>query len=121
MTWGEFRKWAWLRHKWRLPPDSAHSSVRYVVWTKPPHRGRTLTGSGHFADYGVVQQRRLSVWLRTKGLINTSKISAWLDAAELHADGWLVNDGAGIRWIADPEKEAYQLVARGFVAVRCGL
>ena len=114
MTWAEFRQWAWARYRFRVPDSAAYGGGWRTV-----HTGRP--GSGNRTIYGIVQQRRLATWLRLRDLIDKRVLTSWLAASESYVDGWLVNDGSGIRWVADPALERSELLASGFVAVRCGL
>lgn len=122
MNWAEFRRWAWEVYGYPMPYDSSRTSARYAMWNVVPgKRGVLGSGTGIEAEYGVIQRRRFAAWLRCRTLIEHPKIGKWLDQAEDYADGWLVNDGSGIRWIEHPELEAHDLVSKGFVAIKCGL
>lgn len=123
MNWGEFRAWAWDTYRYRFTYNAQGSEWKRL-WSSGQanvHRGSANVGSGHSAMYGLAQQRRLAMHLRIRDLIAAEHLAAWLDAAEQHANGWLVNDGDGLRWVRHPEKEASMLAGRGFIAVKCGL
>ena len=116
MTWAEFRQWAWDAYRYRLRESTAGVDIVRIWGTS-----RIRTGSGVPAVYTLRHQRRLGMWLRIRDLIDQRALASWLAACESYADGWLVNDGSGIRWVADPAPEWDRLLASGFVAVRCGL
>lgn len=127
MTWAEFRVWARGALDYEIepyPPFGAGPAWR-AIWgdgdSYPFQSARTFTGSGYPAEYGPVQQRRLAIWVRGRSILNRDVMAEWLKHGEVHDDGWLVNDGEGIRWVADPEEEALDLLRRGFVAVKCGV
>lgn len=121
MTWEDFRKWAWEVYRFRLT-DGSDLAWRWI-WHRggSVQDGRAGTGSGHYVTYGPVQQRRFALWLRARSLVHVFLLADWVKAGEDYDDGWLVNDGGGIRWVADPEAEALELVRRGFIAIKCGI
>lgn len=129
MTWAEFRDWALSALGYHIDPYPFPSSAPGAAWraiwgdgeSYPFASARTLTGSGNPAIYGLVQQRRLAIWIRGRSFLNKDVMAEWLKHGEVYHDGWLVNDGEGIRWVADPEPEVLDLIRRGFVAVKCGL
>lgn len=120
MNYTEFRRWAWDNHQYRISPHGDDEGIR-AAWLHNYLRGSGGgTGSGHPATYGLLQQRRFAIWLRTRGLIDKMRVTEWIRAGEDKDIGWLVNDGTGVRWVADPEDEWKDLLGRGFVAIRCG-
>lgn len=124
MNWSEFRHWCYDTYRFQVKQTYGRTTVWAVVNQTPEVSrwyARNGKGSGHEAVYGLREQHRFAVWLRLRDLVDGVVMNGWLTASESHTSGWLVNDGSGIRWVAEPEKEAHQLVARGFVAVRCGL
>jgi hypothetical protein len=104
MTWREFRKWVADESGYVMGRVPRGADWLRLWSSKQSNIGdaRTGTGSGRPAEYGITQQRRFVAWFRLHGLIEKVHIASWLDAAEIHDDGWLVNDGSGIRWVADP-------------------
>lgn len=127
MTWAEFRTWAReaLDYEVTLYPPFGVGAAWRAIWgdgeAYPFASARTLTGSGYPAIYGPVQQRRLALWIRGRTLLSKDVMAKWLRAGQDLDDGWLVNDGAGVRWVTDPESEALDLIRRGFIAIKCGL
>lgn len=125
MTWAEFQHWSLealgyrIQGYWPRAPGAAWRAI----WGSGTHfmLSRTETGSGNFAVYGPIQQRRLALWLRARTLVAPKLLNRWLDAGENLDSGWLVNDGSGIRWVDNPAIEATDLLRRGFIAVKCGL
>lgn len=115
MSYGEFRKWALANHGIRLS-HVGDGAFQNALWPD----GGAGTGTGHPASYGVRERRRLVCWVRIRGLIEKMRHREWLDEAEYHDTGWLVNDGSGVRWVADPTSESTELILRGFVAIRLG-
>lgn len=75
-------------------------------------------GPGFNIDYTITHQRRFATWLRARNLIQPKSLMTWLEAAEPHEDGWLINTGDGIEWQANPDW--LKLAEVGFVGLRCG-
>lgn len=123
MNWSEFRQWATSRYGYQFGWLIPSGSEWRAIWGRgtPFEKSRANTGKGNPAEYGVIQQRRFAVWLRARDIVSVAVLHRWIDLGENRPEGWLVNDGSGIRWVAHPEREAHQLVERGFVAVKCGL
>jgi hypothetical protein len=125
MTWRQFRAWAWeaLNYRIDLYPPHGNGPAWRAIWGDdgPFRTSRTDTGSGNQAVYGPIQQRRLVLWIRGRHLVDKLQLASWLNFGQSYDDGWLVNDGRGLRWVADPETEALELTRRGFIAVKCGL
>lgn len=123
MTWAEFRAWALDVHHFRFPRYVAGTGAAWrAIWGVDGfHAAGSGTGTGHPAEYGPVQRRRFAVWLRARKLIKQTRLREWLAAGEPYDDGWLVDDGTGIRWVADPTDEWKDLIRSGFIAVKCGV
>lgn len=129
MTWAEFRRWAWNTYGYRIKGGSTvlDPAWRPIIGLGKAHysgqhaNAATRTGSGKSFYYDEGHQLRFAFWLRAKGLLANKVLYDWLDAAERYNYGWLVNDGSGLRWLAQPQRQAQRLVGRGFVAVKCGL
>lgn len=114
MTFAEFRQWAWECHRYRISDDDLVE--RRAVW------GRRGVASGDYrANYTMVEQRRFAFWLRARPLIHQFHLYEWLDHAEKHDTGWLINQGDGIWWTENPETVAHDLIQTGFIAIRCGV
>lgn len=120
MNLAEFRRWAWECHRYRIPATGSSPGIRVPFLDNSLSFAKAGTGTGHRAEYGSLQQRRLTLWLRTRELIDPNQAADWIRIGETHDDGWLVNDGSGIRWVADPTDDWKALLASGFVAIRCG-
>lgn len=117
MRYREFRQWAWEHLGYRLPV-AADGTYWERLWGRP-RTGRAGAGNGHYAEYTAVQQQRLAFWLRARDLIDNKVLAEWTDMGSRYSDGWIVNDGGGIRWELQPDWLA--LADRGVVAVRCGV
>lgn len=120
MTYAEFRQWAWDTHRHRLHIDGDSEGLRAAWLNGSMKDSRAGTGSGNHARYGPLQQRRFAIWFRTRGIVDKMHVTEWIRAGEDKTTGWLVNDGTGVRWVANPEDEWKDLLTRGFVAIRCG-
>lgn len=121
MTYPEFRAWAWKTFGYRIRSDPARVDTVWRTLWGGAKSGRAGTGPGNYAVYSEVQQRRFAMWWRARDLVHPYYLSDWLTRSESESDGWLLNDGGGIRWVADPEAEALELVRRGFIAIKCGI
>ena len=113
---GEFVAWGLAQYGLRLEPIGT-GSIWLALWGKKGAQ----TGSGYPATYTEVHQRRLAMWMRCRHVVAREVLADWLDASESHSNGWLVNDGTGIRWYETISSSLFsRLLRSGFVAIPCG-
>lgn len=117
MTYKEFNQWAHHTFGYRITNLGTNGPGR-AIWGRSGING---AGMGYSATYGIIEQRRLATWLRCRRIVAKTALQDWLNAAEKHDTGWLINQGTGIWWTENPEIVAGDLLQTGFIAVRCGV
>ena len=127
MGWAEFAQWAHDHHG--LPiPDARRGFTQgptyRAAWAVPGtniDRAGPGTGTGRPARYGPAERRRVACWARMRPHVAHGRIARWLAQAAEHADGYLMDDGSGVRWVSSLEPIRAAIAAgRAVAAVRCG-
>lgn len=124
MYWSQFVVWARLRHGLELGDSISQNRIWKIIWQEDePHANdaRAGVGTGHSADYGPRERRRVTAYLQIRDLVSSRRQAEWLRLAGHHWYGWLFDDGTGLRWVDSvaPMMESWR-AGRAVVSIRCG-
>ena len=124
MGWGEFSRWARDRWGMPLPPRPGPGPTYRAAWSQvgvAADRAQAGTGNGHPAEYGPPQRRRVACYARMAPMLSKNSLAHWLVLAAEHGDGYLMDDGSGVRWVPDLEPiQAAYVAGLAVAAMRCG-